>query len=116
VAVSRSPSPGTLRGVEAVIDKDLAAARLAEDINADLLILLTDVAGVFRDLTRADSMIIKAQPTHLRSMRLPAGSMGPKAEEACRFVERTRRRAAIGALEDAAALVAGVAGTQVTLD
>jgi carbamate kinase len=107
---------GTLRGVEAVIDKDLAAARLAEDVNADLLVLLTDVAGVFRDLGRSDSMITQAQPTQLRSMRLPAGSMGPKAEAACRFVERTRRRAAIGALEDAAALVAGAAGTQVTLD
>ena len=104
---------GVLRGVEAVIDKDLAAARLAEDIHADVLVLLTDVPGVFRDLSRPDSVIAEAQPADLRSIHLPAGSMGPKAEAACRFVERTGGRAAIGALEDAAALVAGTAGTQI---
>ena len=104
---------GVLRGVEAVIDKDLAAARLAEEIQADVLVLLTDVPGVFRELSRPDSMIAEAQPADLRSLRLPAGSMGPKAEAACRFVERAGGRAAIGALEDAAALVAGTAGTQV---
>jgi carbamate kinase len=104
---------GVLRGVEAVIDKDLAAARLAEDIHADVLVLLTDVPGVFRDLSRPDSMIAEAHPADLRSIHLPAGSMGPKAEAASRFVERTGRRAAIGALEDAAALVAGTKGTQV---
>jgi carbamate kinase len=102
-----------LRGVEAVIDKDLAAARLAENIEADLLVLLTDVPGVLRELHHPDSVITQARPADLRSMHLPAGSMGPKAEAACRFVERTGRRAAIGALEDAAALVAGTAGTQV---
>jgi carbamate kinase len=104
---------GVLSGVEAVIDKDLAAARLAEDIEAEMLILLTDVPGVLRDVTRPDSVIGQVQPADLRSMDLPAGSMGPKAEAACRFVERTGGRAAIGALEDAAALAAGTAGTQV---
>ena len=108
-----SISNNVLRGVEAVIDKDLAAARLAEDIGADLLVLLTDVPGVLRELGRADSVIREARPSELRSMQLPAGSMGPKAEAACRFVERTGGRAAIGALEDASALVAGTAGTQV---
>jgi carbamate kinase len=106
-------SNGVLRGVEAVIDKDLAAARLAQDINADVLVLLTDVPGVFHDLGRPDSLIAHAQPEDLRSLHLPAGSMGPKAEAACRFVERTGGRAAIGALEHAAALAAGTAGTQV---
>jgi carbamate kinase len=105
-----------LRGVEAVIDKDLAAARLAEDIGAELLVLLTDVPGVLRDLNRSDSVLAHAQPADLRSMRLPAGSMGPKAEAACRFVERTGGRAAIGALEDAEALVKGTAGTQIVTD
>jgi carbamate kinase len=108
-----SISGNVLRGVEAVIDKDLAAARLAEDIGADLLVLLTDVPGVLRELGRADSVIRQALPSELRSMQLPAGSMGPKVEAACRFVERTSGRAAIGALEDASALVAGTAGTQV---
>jgi carbamate kinase len=104
---------GVLRGVEAVIDKDLAAARLAEDIEADLLVLLTDVPGVLRDMNRPDSVITDIRPADLWSMHLPAGSMGPKAEAACRFVERTGRRAAIGALEDARALVAGTGGTQI---
>jgi carbamate kinase len=102
-----------LRGVEAVIDKDLAAARLAEDIGADVLVLLTDVPGVLREIGRPESVVSATRPADLRSMKLPAGSMGPKAEAACRFVERTGNRAAIGALEDAAALVAGTTGTQV---
>jgi carbamate kinase len=104
---------GVLRGVEAVIDKDLAAARLAEDVHADALVLLTDVPGVYRDLNRPDSMITSVKPADLRLLHLPAGSMGPKAEAACRFVERTGGRAAIGALEDAASLLAGNAGTQI---
>jgi carbamate kinase len=96
-----------------VVDKDLAAARLAEDIEADVLVLLTDVPGVLRKPSRSESMIAAVQPADLRSMHLPAGSMGPKAEAACRFVDRTGRRAAIGALEDAAALIVGTAGTQI---
>jgi carbamate kinase len=104
---------GLLQGVEAVIDKDLAAARLAEDIGADLLILLTDVPGVLRDMDDPDSLIPEARPADLRSMCLPPGSMGPKAEAACRFAERTGGRAAIGALENAVAIIAGSAGTQI---
>ncbi len=100
-------------GVEAVIDKNLAAARLAEDIEADLLVLLTDVPGVLRETDNADSVLAEAQLADLRSMHLPTGSMGPTAEAACRFVERTGSRAAIGPLEDAVAVVAGTAGTQV---
>jgi carbamate kinase len=108
-----SISGNFLSGVEAVIDKDLAAARLAQDVGADLLVLLTDVPGVLRELGRTDSVIREARPSELRSMQLPAGSMGPKAEAACRFVEQTGGRAAIGALDDASALIAGTAGTQV---
>jgi carbamate kinase len=104
---------GLWRGVEAVIDKDLAAAQLAEEIGASMLLLLTDVVGVFRDLSQPDSVISEIQPTELRKMNLPSGSMGPKAEAACRFAERTGGRAAIGVLENAAGLVAGTAGTQV---
>jgi carbamate kinase len=75
--------------------------------------LLTDVRGVLRDPGRPDSVITEARPGDLRSMRLPAGTMGPKAEAGCRFVERTGGRAVIGALEDARALVAGTAGTEI---
>jgi carbamate kinase len=105
---------GVLRGVEAVIDKDLAAARLAEEIGASLLLLLTDVPGVFRNLDRPESLVRETRPAGLRGMNLPSGSMGPKAEAACRFVERVGGRAAIGALEDVSALADGSAGTQVS--
>ncbi|MCS7006651.1 MAG: carbamate kinase [Thermoleophilia bacterium] len=104
---------GELRGIEAVIDKDLAAALLAEGLGASVLLLLTDVAAVYRGGTATGEAIGEITAAELRRVPLPPGSMGPKAEAACRFVERTGGRAAIGALEDAVALVAGSAGTQV---
>jgi carbamate kinase len=100
-----------LRGVEAVVDKDLTAALLAERLRADLLLLLTDVDGVLVD----GQALGDATPEDLQAMDLPAGSMGPKAAAAGQFAEQTGRRAAIGSLADAAALVAGRAGTQVRL-
>jgi carbamate kinase len=99
-----------LHGVEAVVDKDLTSALLAEELGADLLLLLTDVEGV----READGSVLRvATPPALRALALPAGSMGPKAEAAAAFVQRTGARAAIGALADVAALVDGSAGTQV---
>lgn len=100
---------GALRGVEAVIDKDLTSALLAEELEADLLILATDVRGILL----GDGYLHRADPEHLRALDLPSGSMGPKAEAAARFVERTGGRAAIGALDELVSLVAGTAGTQV---
>lgn len=102
------------RGVEAVIDKDLASSLLASDLGADILVLLTDVDGVYdRFGTAWARRIDRTTPKLLRGRRFPAGSMGPKVEAACRFVERGGHLAAIGALEDVAALVAGTAGTAV---
>ncbi|HSJ93396.1 MAG TPA: carbamate kinase [Gaiellaceae bacterium] len=106
---------GELRGVEAVIDKDLAAALLATSLDADLLLLLTDVRAAERAHGSASAEPIGATtPSELRAETFAPGSLGPKAEAACRFVERTGRTAVIGALEDARALVAGTAGTRVT--
>ncbi len=105
---------GALRGVEAVIDKDLSAALLARLLGADLLLLLTDVPGVVRGFgTSGATTVARATPAELRALELPAGSMGPKAEAACRFVERTGATAAIGSLEDAPAIVRGEAGTAI---
>lgn len=110
-------APHHLEGVEAVVDKDLTSALLAEALGADALLLLTDVAGVETDFGRPGSVLLhRATPAELRAHRFPAGSMGPKVEAACRFVERTGRSAAIGALSDAAAVVAGTAGTRISLD
>jgi carbamate kinase len=106
---------GKLQGVEAVIDKDLATAKLAEALEADALLLLTDVNAVMRDFGTPNQVpILRATPAALRAGGFPAGSMGPKVEAACRFVEVTGDFAAIGSLDDAAAILDGKAGTIVT--
>lgn len=105
---------GTLGGVEVVVDKDLASALLAREIEADLLLLATDIDAVYEGWgTPEAAPIARATPDRLRALGLAAGSMGPKVEAACDFVERTGRRAAIGALAALPELVAGTAGTQV---
>jgi carbamate kinase len=106
---------GRLHGVEAVIDKDFAAALLARRLDADFLLLLTDVAAVERDWGTASARpIARAGSPELRSLAFEPGSMQPKVEAACRFVEATGATAAIGALEDAVRVIAGEAGTTVT--
>ncbi|HEU5062227.1 MAG TPA: carbamate kinase [Solirubrobacterales bacterium] len=105
---------GTMRGVEAVVDKDLTASLLARRLEADLLVMLTDVDGVHLGWGRDyESALGSATPAELREHDFEAGSMGPKVEAACRFVEATGRKAAIGDLKDAAEIVRGQAGTQV---
>ena len=103
-----------LAGVEAVIDKDLAGALLAKDIGAELFVMATDVQGVYLDWGMPDAKLIRrTTPGELKHHTFPAGSMGPKVEAACQFVEETGMRAAIGALGEIQAIVAGDAGTQV---
>ena len=105
-----------LRGVEAVIDKDRTAALLAEALHADGLVLLTDVRGVYEDFgTPRERLVREIAPARLADRSFEAGSMGPKVEAARRFVERTGGWAAIGALEDASAVVAGTSGTRIAL-
>ena len=106
---------GKLRGVEAVVDKDLTAAVLAEALEADVLLILTDVAAVERGPRHPGRRPDPAGHAGAPAPRgLPAGSMGPKVDAVCRFVELTGDMAAIGRLEDASAIVAGKAGTIVT--
>lgn len=105
--------PAGWRGVEAVVDKDLASALLARALGCDALLLLTDVDAVYDDFAGpAPRPIAAATPGELRARRFAPGSMGPKVEAACRFAA-AGGRAAIGCLDDAAALLAGRAGTQV---
>jgi carbamate kinase len=107
-------SSGGLRGVDAVVDKDLSASLLAVRIGADALLMLTDVDAVQRGFGgREPEPIRRIDVRELRALGLPAGSMGPKAEAACRFVEATGGLAAIGALEQARAVLSGNAGTTV---
>lgn len=106
---------GGLRGVEAVIDKDLAAALLARGLGADALLLLTDVDGVYQGFgTESARLLRRLTVDQVRAMDLPAGSMGPKVDACCRFVEQSGGVAAIGALADAEAVLAGEAGTTIT--
>jgi carbamate kinase len=105
---------GRAHGVEAVVDKDHSAALVAEQLEADALILLTDVSAVFSGWGTPESRPLhEVTAEEVAGLDLPAGSMGPKAEAAARFVERTGGFAAIGALEDAAAVLRGQAGTRV---
>jgi carbamate kinase len=113
IPVVRDEARG-LRGVEAVIDKDLTASLLARRLRADALVLLTDVDGVYRGWGTADATrIMDTTPDVLRALDLPPGSMGPKVEAVSRFVDAGGHLAAIGALTDALALVDGHGGTVV---
>ena len=105
---------GGHEGVEAVIDKDLASALLGVGLEADVLVLATDVDAVYLDWdTPVQRAVARAAPAWLRAQSFPRGSMGPKVEAVCRFVETTGHRAAIGPLDQIAGLIDGTAGTQI---
>lgn len=105
---------GSLAGVEAVIDKDRAAALLARELHADALLLLTDVDAVYLGWGTPEAAPIgRTTPAQLEALGFAPGSMAPKVEAACAFIRAGGRLAGIGRLEDAAALLAGQAGTRV---
>jgi carbamate kinase len=114
VPVVRS-NAGELAGVEAVVDKDLTAAELAITLKADRLLVLTDVPAIIRGYGTPGAQPIEAIDTvALSAMTFPAGSMGPKVEACIRFVTASGQPAAIGALADAAGILAGRAGTTIS--
>ena len=103
-------------GVEAVIDKDLCSGLLARELNADCLVIATDVDAVYLDWGLPGQRALRqASPGELARHRFPEGSMGPKVEAASRFAQATGRRALIGSLEQIEAMLEGEAGTQVRL-
>jgi carbamate kinase len=103
-----------LRGVEAVIDKDLAAALLAEELGADLLVIATDVDGVYTGWgTPQRARLGSVTPDEIDGMDLPVGSMGPKVSAACGFARTTGNEAVIGSLADIDRIIQGSAGTRV---
>jgi carbamate kinase len=105
---------GRLQGVEAVIDKDLASALLAEQLGADLLVIATDVDGVYTGWGMADQARVgEVSADELELLELPVGSMGPKVQAACGFARSTGNEAVIGSLTDIADIVKGSAGTRV---
>ena len=106
-----SAHPGTLVGVEAVIDKDLAGELLAASVHADLFLMATDVDGVYVNWgTPEQRRLSEVTPDELAGYQFAAGSMGPKVKAAIRFTGKTGRRAAIGSLADIATTFAGQVG------
>lgn len=106
---------GGLHGVEGVIDKDLSAALLARELGADGLLLLTDVPAVMAGWGGDDPRPIGSTTAEqLRRGHFAPGSMGPKVEAACRFIESGGVFAGIGLLADGVGIVDGLVGTRVT--
>jgi carbamate kinase len=118
VPVVREPD-GTLRGVEAVIDKDLVAALLGKRVRAQRLVIATDVDAAAIGWGTTESRPLHAVTVaRLRGYaaqgHFASGSMGPKVEAVCRFVEAGGERAVIASLDRIADAVAGTAGTVVS--
>lgn len=103
-----------LDGVEAVIDKDLAASLIAQKLDADRLVILTDVDGVYRHWGKPDASLVEVlTASEVDIGSFASGSMGPKVDAACRFARETGRPAFIGNLNDAGAVIRGEAGTRI---
>lgn len=108
------------RGVEAVIDKDLASSRLAQEISADMFIIATDVPGVSIHWGKPEQRLLRKvslaeMKRYVEEGHFPAGSMGPKVEALVSFVEATGNRALICHLDDIEKAIAGEAGTELVL-
>jgi carbamate kinase len=115
IPVARTRGGNALEGVEAVIDKDLAAGLLARQLEADMLLIVTDVDAVYADWGRpAQRAIRRASPQALQAMGFADGSMGPKVAAACEFAQATGKPAVIGALKDLGQMVAGTKGTWIS--
>lgn len=106
---------GNLRGIEAVIDKDLCASLLAQSLKCDLLVIATDVDYVYTAFgTDQQKAILCASPDALSELDLPAGSMGPKVMAACEFAKMTGKTAIIGSLENIGQILNEGGGTRVS--
>jgi len=103
---------GSYQGMEAVVDKDLAASVLAQSLQAEALLILTEADAVYLDWGTPKARALRtATVDDLRPLAVPDGAMGPKAEAAIQFVEMTGHPAYIGALRDAPAILRGEKGT-----
>ena len=108
----------TFSGVDAVIDKDLASAKLAEEVGVDIFLIATDVKGAALHYSEPDpkflgSMTLEEAARYLEEGYFPPGSMGPKVQAAMQFVKNRRKRAVITFIKDIEAAVEGKAGTEI---
>jgi carbamate kinase len=111
----------TFHGVDAVIDKDLASAKLAEEVGVDIFLIATDVEGVAVSFGRPEQKFLRTLSTsevarYLEEGEFPPGSMGPKVEAAVQFLESGGKRAIIASIEHIEKAVAGDAGTEILKD
>lgn len=105
---------GKLVGVEAVIDKDMSAAFLAKQINAEALLILTDADAVYLDWGKPTQNALRCtSPSELSKYEFEAGSMGPKIQASCEFIKQGGKLVGIGSLEDGVRILQGVAGTNI---
>jgi carbamate kinase len=105
-------------GVEAVIDKDLASSVLAREINADIFVVASDVAGAAVDWGKPEQRILgrvalSEMKEYVEAGHFPAGSMGPKVEAVMKFAEHTGNRGIICNLDDIQKSIEGAAGTEI---
>ena len=108
-------------GVDAVIDKDLASAKLAEEVSVDIFLMATDVEGAALRYGRKDqaflrTITVKEAEWRQKQGHFPPGSMGPKVEAAVQFVKNTGKRAVIASVRNIEEAVAGNIGTEVISD
>jgi carbamate kinase len=112
---TRYDESGKLCGVEAVIDKDLCAALLAQQLDADLLLIATDVDAVYINWGQENAQrIAHAHPDALAQFTFAAGSMEPKIQAAKEYVRTTKKEAVIGALTDIVAMYQGTKGSRIS--
>jgi carbamate kinase len=109
---------GTLRGIEAVVDKDLAAERLAAGIGAEILLILTDVPGIYLHYRTPEQRLLSEITARdakrwLAEGRFAEGSMAPKVRACVRFVDAGGRAAIVTSLEYADRALEGRAGTRI---
>ncbi|MCL9775686.1 carbamate kinase [Vibrio methylphosphonaticus] len=105
---------GKLVGVEAVIDKDMSAAYLARQLNADALLILTDADAVYLDWGKPTQHALRSTtPSELAKHQFDAGSMGPKIDASCEFINRGGKVVGIGSLAQGIKILEGTAGTNI---
>jgi carbamate kinase len=107
---------GQWRGIEAVIDKDYASARLAADLDADLFIILTGIPKIALDFGKptqrfVDQMTVAEAEKYMAEGHFPAGSMGPKVDSAMQFVRAAKKQVLITDVEVLREALAGKDGT-----
>ena len=107
------------QGVDAVIDKDLASAKLAEEVGVDIFLIATDVEGAALHFGKREQAFLRALPLeqadrYMREGHFPPGSMGPKIEAAVQYIKSGGKRAVITSIKGIEDAVAGKAGTEVT--